>query len=108
MAIRAGRRNPARPWIANWTAVWRWRSLPFGAERSIVKHKGIELLRLHAGLGEEWVGPRVNWRRSSWKKLAAGVDDQEAGGRDRALAQPIHNVEAVAVGQPDIEHSRWG
>ena len=38
------------------------------------------------------------------RQVAAGVDHQRQVGKALVLAEPVNHVEAVAVGEADVEH----
>ena len=107
-----------RGWLCRWRPVRR-AVYEFGTEdcregsssicrerRSMVSTSASSCCGWTRALARKCVGPRVSWRRSSWRKVAAGVDHQRQAGEVFVLAQPVDHVEAVAVGQADVEHQQ--
>ena len=74
----------------------------------MVKTRASKLLRLNAGFGQKVRGAEGKLAALGRRKIAAGVNHQGQAGERFVLAQPIHHVESVAVGQADVENQQMG
>jgi hypothetical protein len=72
------------------------------------EHKGLELLGLDAGFGEEVGGTEGELTALTGREGAAGIDDEGQVSEGFVLAEPVDQVEAVAVGKADVEDKQMG
>ena len=66
------------------------------------------LVWLDLGFGQELCGAKPKLRHLGVGDFATGVDDQRERSQWRLLTEPLHEREAIAIGQGEVEYEQIG